>query len=246
MNLYNLADAFQARFLAHNKPKLEKSVNLNTKVREGERIDMQKLSYTVSHWTLFIIVFFYPLLLNAKSINLCDLRNSEALNLESFDSCTQKQLDQYYLTLETGTQIPNGVFNGKVQIANSQNFKKFLSHFNHEPEEYFLERLWKGKSFSKSQNNQSILFNRIIKNYPMFPAHVYIGKSLFDSAQPSIVIDYKNNQDIEGYRPAIDWLVNKNGLAIRDEIRKVRKGLYLGRAYVKDKFLLNFVLESTL
>ena len=59
----------------------------------------------------------------------------------------------------------------------------------------------------------------------MFPAHVYIGKSLFDSAQPSIVIDYKNNQDIEGYRPAIDWLVNKNGLAIRDEIRKVRKGL---------------------
>jgi hypothetical protein len=207
---------------------------------------MQKSKYLISHWTLFTIVFFSPLLLNAKSINSCDLRNSEALKINSFDHCTQMQLDQYYLSLKTGTQIPNGVFNGKVQIGNSQNFKKFLSSFNHEAEEYFLERLWRGKSFSQTHNNQSILFNRIIKNYPMFPAHVYFGKSLFDSDQPSIVIDYKNNQDIEGYRPAIDWLVNENGLAIRDEIRKVRNGLYLGRAYVKDKFLLNFVLESTL
>lgn len=204
----------------------------------------------LSRWTFIFFITFNSYHLNAEQnaglMNSCDLRNLETLNIDSFDNCTQKQLDDYYLKLNTGTKLPKGDFNRKVQLASVSNLKNLLKSFGHEFEEYFLERLWKGKSFIRDNNNQVILFNRIIKNYPMFPAHVYIGQSLFDSSHSSIVIDYKHNEDIEGYRPSLDWLVNDRGLAIRDEIRKVKKSLYLGRAYVKDKFLLNFVLESTL
>jgi len=41
-----------------------------------------------------------------------------------------------------------------------------------------------------------------------------------------------------------DLLAGRGGLLIRDEIRMIRPGFYLGRAYINRMFLLNFTLHN--
>ena len=126
--------------------------------------------------------------------------------------------------------------------------------------------LWKGKVFFRSQG---ILRNRIEDlaivrlffpdagtipkltfdgdtTWLLFPARVSCGDSRFDPSRPSIVIDYAKGPEIEGYRPVPDKLAGSEGLNIRDEIRLVRPGFYLGRAYFGDTFGLNFTLIDPL
>ena len=78
----------------------------------------------------------------------------------------------------------------------------------------------------------------------LFPAKVYCGQSLLDSRRESVIIDYAYNDEIEGFRKSPDSLAGRGGLRIRDEIRMVRPGLYLGRAYANRAFLLNFTLYN--
>ena len=79
-----------------------------------------------------------------------------------------------------------------------------------------------------------------------FPAKLYCGQSLFDSRRESVVIDYKFGVEDrpEGVDtdPKVDWLAGPKGLLIRDEIRMVKPGLYLGRAYMQGAFGLYFIL----
>ena len=63
-----------------------------------------------------------------------------------------------------------------------------------------------------------------------------------DSRRESVIIDYAFTDDIEGYRQVPDMLAGREGLVVRDEIRMVRPGFYLGRAYAANSFLLNFTL----
>jgi hypothetical protein len=76
----------------------------------------------------------------------------------------------------------------------------------------------------------------------LFPAKLYIGDSQFDPRRPSVIIDYADTAQIDGYIEKIDRLVGKDGLMIRDEIRMLRPGFYLGRAYFGTLFGLNFTL----
>ncbi len=76
----------------------------------------------------------------------------------------------------------------------------------------------------------------------LFPAKIYCGQSLLDARRDSVIVDYSYNDDINGYRKSPDSLAGRGGLRIRDEIRMVRPGLYLGRAYANRAFLLNFTL----
>jgi hypothetical protein len=76
----------------------------------------------------------------------------------------------------------------------------------------------------------------------LFPAKVFCGQSLLDGRRESIVIDYAFADEISGYRERPDYLMTRYGLNLRDEMRMVRPGLYLGRAYIGKMFLLNFVL----
>ncbi len=86
----------------------------------------------------------------------------------------------------------------------------------------------------------------------IFPAKLFCGQSLADSRREAIIIDYAYNdyagreggkpKPINGYINWLDHLVGRKGLAVRDEIRMVRPGLYLGRAYMNGVFVLNFVL----
>jgi hypothetical protein len=79
----------------------------------------------------------------------------------------------------------------------------------------------------------------------MFPAKLHCGQSLLDSRRESIIIDYAYNDDLEAiFHENPDHWVNRKGLRIRDEIRMVRPGFYLGRAYINRAFLLNFTLYN--
>ena len=132
--------------------------------------------------------------------------------------------------------------------------------------EHIAEVFWKGKVFYR---NERVLRNRIndlaiLKlligpdtssiqklevdgkdNWLLFPAKLYCGQSLLDGRRESVIIDYAFTDDIPGYREKPDVLAGREGLAIRDEIRMVRPGFYLGRAYMKNAFVLNFTLYNT-
>ncbi len=78
----------------------------------------------------------------------------------------------------------------------------------------------------------------------LFPAKLYCGQSLLDGRRESIIIDYAYSHDLPGYMDKPDALAGRGGLAIRDEIRMVRPGFYLGRAYANRVFLLNFTVHD--
>jgi hypothetical protein len=78
----------------------------------------------------------------------------------------------------------------------------------------------------------------------LFPAKLYCGQSLLDGRRESIIIDYAFTDLLPDYRAKPDGLAGRNGLRIRDEIRMVRPGFYLGRAYAGRVFLVNFVLYN--
>jgi hypothetical protein len=78
----------------------------------------------------------------------------------------------------------------------------------------------------------------------LFPAKVHCGQSLLDGRRESIVIDHNFNDEVEGYRASPDSLAGRGGLRIRDEIRMIRPGFYLGRAYTNRMFLANFTLYN--
>lgn len=82
------------------------------------------------------------------------------------------------------------------------------------------------------------------KAWLVFPAKLYCGQSLLDGRRESIIIDYAFNDQIEGYQPNLDYLVGRHGLYIRDEIRMIRPGFYLGRAYFGRAFGMNFTLYN--
>lgn len=134
--------------------------------------------------------------------------------------------------------------------------------------QHLAETLWQGKVFYRDQR---VLRNRIentalltpllggdlgdLKNIPkisvngkdawlLFPAKLYCGQSLLDSRRESIIIDYAFTDDVEGYREMPDKLAGRNGFQVRDEIRMVRPGFYLGRAYLGRVFALNFTLYN--
>lgn len=131
--------------------------------------------------------------------------------------------------------------------------------------EHIGEFIWKGKVFYRQEG---VLRNRIedllilkpivgpnvekIQKldvdgkdaWLLFPAKLYCGQSLLDGRRESVIIDYAFTDDLPGYREMPDVLAGREGLEIRDEIRMVRPGFYLGRAYIKKVFALNFTLYN--
>jgi hypothetical protein len=86
---------------------------------------------------------------------------------------------------------------------------------------------WQGKIFSTSDT----LVNKITPfGIHAIKANVYPGKSLFDDAK-SIVLDYSRTS-------IIAWFV-------RDEIREIAPGLYLGQAYIWKIRFIRFAIAFT-
>jgi hypothetical protein len=125
------------------------------------------------------------------------------------------------------------------------------------------ERLWKGKLFYRDKMElRNLIEHRAevallfgVKEADMrttsyrgkevgllFPAKLFCGQSLLDSRRESIIIDYAFGDEIDGYLDGVDKIAGRNGLQVRDEIRRIRPGFYLGRAYLARIFALNFTL----
>lgn len=199
----------------------------------------------------------------------CDSVVDAATNAQTIAKWDQERLDLLYACSKAGP-MPDGFMNGQVIFAAGGNFDNFANFagklavpLNKDKFKKFSETLWKGKYFHKADKallnkmgpNVEPLLGVDIKGQMRFPAKVYCGQSLLDARRESLIIDYafSDQVTIDGKKPysdAIDWLAadhvksGKRGLAVRDEIRLVKPGFYLGRAYMDRVFILNFTLAS--
>ncbi len=184
----------------------------------------------------------------------------------------QEQLDQLYARLAAGPipdgafdgriLLPRGE-SGKFRLTEIVGgFSGTLLHLKGLVIEDIGEALWRGKVFYRDER---VLRNRIedlsilkkmglVEGEPkkmqyggketwlLFPAKLYCGQSLLDARRESIIIDYFFTDEIPGYQESPDYLAGRRGLKVRDEIRMIRPGFYLGRAYLDRGFALNFTL----
>ena len=193
---------------------------------------------------------------------------------ENLAVLNQEQLDQIYARLSAGPipdgpfdgsiVLPEGE-SGKLRAGEIVGgFAGFALHLKGIAVDKIGETLWKGKVFYRDER---VLRNRIedletfrkvglVEGEPqkitvggkdawlLFPAKLYCGQSLIDSRRESIIIDYAFTDELPGYLEKPDFLAGRRGLKVRDEIRMIRPGLYLGRAYMDRVFVLNFVLYN--
>lgn len=184
----------------------------------------------------------------------------------------QEELDQLYARLAAGPipdgafdgriLLPRGS-SGKFRLSEIVGgFSGTVLHLKGLVIEDIGEALWRGKVFFRDER---VLRNRIedlsilrkiglVEGEPkkmnyggketwlLFPAKLYCGQSLLDARRESIIIDYFFTDEIPGYQESPDYLAGRRGLKVRDEIRMIRPGLYLGRAYLDRGFALNFTL----
>ncbi|WP_301102761.1 hypothetical protein [Propionivibrio sp.] len=184
----------------------------------------------------------------------------------------QEQLDQLYARLTAGPipdgafdgriLLPRGS-SGKFRLSEIVGgYTGTALHLKGLLIENIGEVLWRGKVFFREER---VLRNRIddlsllkkaglVEGEPkkmnyggketwlLFPAKLYCGQSLLDARRESIIIDYFFTDEIPGYQENPDYLAGRRGLKVRDEIRMIRPGLYLGRAYLDRGFALNFTL----
>ena len=141
-----------------------------------------------------------------------------AYDVEKLLSMSQADLDTLFGQCAAG-EIPDGEADGTAIVAPgtkfSSNIAKFISNF-----------AWQGKVFDA---RKGVLKNRILPfGLNAIIAKVYKGSSWLDGKE-CIVLDYSDTSVIA------QW--------IRDEIRQIEPGLYLGKVYWEKKRLIDFALK---
>jgi hypothetical protein len=131
---------------------------------------------------------------------------------------SQAELDELFKNSPPG-EIPDGDAEGTAIIAPgttySDNVARIISHF-----------AWQGKSFD---GKKGVLRNRILPfGLNAIIARVYKGPSWLDGKE-CIVLDYSDTSLLA------KW--------IRDEIRLIGPGTYLGKVYWDGKRLIDFALQ---
>ena len=131
---------------------------------------------------------------------------------------SQAELDALFRTLPAGP-IPNGQAKGTAIIAPGRQFTKEIAEIVN----YFA---WQGKTFDGAHG---VLSNRISPlGVNAIIAEVYKDKSWFDGGE-CIALDYSKTSLVA------HW--------VRDEIRQVHPGFYLGIVYWGKTKLIDFCLE---
>ena len=128
------------------------------------------------------------------------------------------QLDEIFRNSPAGN-IPSGESDGVALVAPgtkvSGKIAGFVNHFT-----------WQGKVFDPVKG---VLRNKVLPlGVKLIVAKVYKDKSWFDGKE-CIVLDYSKTSLIAGW--------------IRDEIREVSPGIYLGLVYGGKKKLIHFALK---
>jgi hypothetical protein len=141
-----------------------------------------------------------------------------AHNIKELLDMSEGQLDDLFTNSPVG-DIPNGEAKGTAIIAPGTRFSseiaEFVSHF-----------AWQGKTFDAEKG---VLRNRILPfGLNAIIAKVYKAPSWFDKKE-CIVLDYSETSLLA------HW--------IRDEIRLIDPGFYLGRVYWGEKPLIHFALQ---
>jgi hypothetical protein len=133
-------------------------------------------------------------------------------------SMSQSELDTLFTNSPVG-DIPDGEAEGTAIVAPGTTFSptvaKFISLF-----------AWQGKIFDAKNG---VLKNKILPfGLNAIIAKVYKGPSWLDGKE-CIVLDYSDTSFVA------QW--------IRDEIRQIDPGLYLGKVYWEKKRLIDFALK---
>ena len=131
---------------------------------------------------------------------------------------SQTELDKLFTDSPVGN-IPDGEADGTAIVAPgttySANIARFVNNF-----------AWQGKVFDAKKG---VLKNKILPfGLNAILARVYKGPSWLDGKE-CIVLDYSDTSIIA------QW--------IRDEIREIQPGLYLGKVYWDKKRLIDFALK---
>jgi hypothetical protein len=131
---------------------------------------------------------------------------------------SQAELDTLFSSVPAGP-IPDGEAEGTAIIAPGTTFSptiaKFISTF-----------AWQGKVFD---SKAGVLRNKILPfGLNAIIAKIYKAHSWLDGKE-CIVLDYSDTSLVA------HW--------IRDEIREISTGVYLGKVYWSDKRLIDFALE---
>jgi hypothetical protein len=131
---------------------------------------------------------------------------------------TQKELDDLFLASPAG-DIPDGQAKGTAIIAPGTKYTETIA----EVVNYFG---WQGKVFDSPNG---VLKNRILPfHVEAIVARVYRGASWLDGKE-CIVLDYSETSFLAHY--------------IRDEIRLIGPGFYLGKVYWAKDRLIDFCLQ---
>jgi len=131
---------------------------------------------------------------------------------------SQAQLDELFTNSPVG-EIPNGEAKGTAIVAPgttyTEDIASLVSHF-----------AWQGKTFDAAKG---VLRNRILPlGLNAIIAKVYKNPSWLDNKE-CIVLDYSDTSLVARW--------------IRDEIRQIGPGQYLGKVYWDKKRLIDFALQ---
>jgi len=141
-----------------------------------------------------------------------------AITVSDLLKMSQAQLDELFTNSPAG-EIPDGEAKGTAIVAPgttyTENIAEFVNHF-----------AWQGKTFDAKKG---VLRNRIVPlGLNAIIARVYKGPSWLDGKE-CIVLDYSDTSLLA------HW--------IRDEIREISQGLYLGKVFWGKKRLIDFAIQ---
>ena len=141
-----------------------------------------------------------------------------SLSVSDLLKMTMPQLDALYGEHEPGP-IPDGETKGTAIVAPG-------SKVSDEIAKLVEKGFWKGKVFDAGKG---VLRNTILPiELKAIVAAVYPGDSWLDG-KPCIVIDYSKTSILK---------------KLRDEMRQIQPGLYLGKVFWGKKHVIDFALET--
>jgi hypothetical protein len=141
-----------------------------------------------------------------------------AVTLNDLTTMTQAELDDLFRRSPMG-EIPDGDAVGTAILAPGTEIEGPILW-------YARWLAWQGKVFDRARGT---LLNKVGPlGLHLIRASVYIAPSWFDN-QPAIILDYSKTS----------WVAHK----VRDEIREVSPGTYLGIVFYGQDKTINFVLQ---
>lgn len=145
------------------------------------------------------------------------------MTISDLKKMSQKELDDLFRQKQAGP-IPNGEAKGTALVLPGTSITNLVA-------DIVRLKIWKGKVFERDAKDPSkgVLRNKILPlGHLAIEAKVYKDKSWLDGGE-CIVLDYSETS-----------LVAKK---IRDEIRQIEPGFYLGKVYWGKKRTIDFALE---